>query len=371
MRRSLGDGVRVHAWSLAEYFLLAWEDWHGLLGRYLRYFGRATEELPARWQGLAAQCEDLGARMFHDPALSEVIAGAWKVLLTDARSPGQNGQAASLETICQEIVLNHRRLALLLDRPQSGERVLDEPMPARPGGDGWSRCLEVIRRLNSTLLGGWRELSRPDREEGIWQFRHYRRANLLASWLLAGGPFDGERSLSPLLQILSSETPMVSWIDKTAALLQTEGADSPTVHAVLGRIAAAVGDFSYDDFVQDVCAGTFHGGADSPLGTDAINLIPSKNRDTPRAILLAVSRGDKKALGFTTIMRQVREHLIDFQDTTRIVIVLCDQWTKTTLEEHRRDLRAHYRRGVRFVFLLAGSPGTVLAPLPVDLLQAP
>ena len=97
-------------------------------------------------------------------------------------------------------------------------------------------------------------------------------------------------------------------------------------------------------FCPGCLPGTFHGGADSPLGTDAINLIPSKNRDTPRAILLAVSRGDKKALGFTTIMRQVREHLIDFQDTTRIVIVLCDQWTKTTLEEHRRDLRAHYRR---------------------------
>jgi hypothetical protein len=140
---------------------------------------------------------------------------------------------------------------------------------------------------------------------------------------------------------------------------------------VLARIATAVSDFSYDDFVEDVSAGNFLGGKESPIGSDSINLIPSKTQGTCRTILVAVSKGDKKATGFTSTMRQVRAHLIDCWDTTRVVVVLCDEWSPKKLDEHLRDLRAHHRRGIHFVFLLAGTPGNVLAPVPVDLSRAP
>jgi hypothetical protein len=79
-----------------------------------------------------------------------------------------------------------------------------------------------------------------------------------------------------------------------------------------------------------------------------------------------VSKGDKKALGFPAIMRQVREHLIRCS-VTQSVIVLCDHWHPTILDEHLGDLRAHHDRGVRFLFLLVGIPGRVIAPVGVDL----
>jgi hypothetical protein len=87
--------------------------------------------------------------------------------------------------------------------------------------------------------------------------------------------------------------------------------------------------------------------------------------------LLAVSKGDKRAVGFPAIMRQVREHLIRCSEQTRVVIFLCDHWSPSTLDEHLGDLRAHHGRGVRFLFLLLGIPSRVLAPVAVDLGLAP
>jgi hypothetical protein len=87
-------------------------------------------------------------------------------------------------------------------------------------------------------------------------------------------------------------------------------------------------------------------------------------------LLLAVSKGDKKALGFPAIMRQVRAHLIRCA-VTQSVIVLCDHWHPAVLDEHLGDLCAHHDRGVRFLFLMVGTPGRVVAPIGVDLGLAP
>jgi hypothetical protein len=70
-------------------------------------------------------------------------------------------------------------------------------------------------------------------------------------------------------------------------------------------------------------------------------------------VLLAISKGNKGFLGFTEIMRQVREHLIKCPQTKGVVI-LCDFLTQAALSEHVLDLRAHYKRGVRFLFVLVG-----------------
>jgi len=70
---------------------------------------------------------------------------------------------------------------------------------------------------------------------------------------------------------------------------------------------------------------------------------------------------------FPSIMKQVREHLIRCMDKTRVVIVLCDHWRPGMLDDHFGDLQAHYDRGVRFLFLMVGTPGRVVAPVAVDL----
>jgi hypothetical protein len=89
--------------------------------------------------------------------------------------------------------------------------------------------------------------------------------------------------------------------------------------------------------------------------------------------LLGVSRGNKKgaALSFGKIMTQVKAHLIDCADRTRVVIFLCDLWSPDLLDEHLEELRAHHRRGVRFLFLLVGTPDRAVAPVAVDLSAAP
>ena len=45
------------------------------------------------------------------------------------------------------------------------------------------------------------------------------------------------------------------------------------------------------------------------------------------------------------------------------VVVLCDYWNPSMLDEHLGDLRAHHGRGVRFLFLMAGNPGRIVSPV--------
>ena len=96
-------------------------------------------------------------------------------------------------------------------------------------------------------------------------------------------------------------------------------------------------------------------------------MIPGNSKAVCCSVLLAVSKGNTKALGFPNIMKQVREHLIRCSNKTRTVIVLCDHWRPVILDDHIGDLRAHHERGIRFLFLMVGVPGRVVAPVAIDL----
>jgi hypothetical protein len=143
-----------------------------------------------------------------------------------------------------------------------------------------------------------------------------------------------------------------------------------TAARVLERVVQAIGEIGYDEFVEDVTSGDFNGGPGSLVGASAINLIPSERRGPCEALLLAVSKGWEKSIGFPKIMREVREHLIRCPATTG-VIVLCNTWWAGVLDEHLGDLRAHHDKGVRFLFLMVGTPGRMLAPVAVDLGLSP
>ena len=165
----------------------------------------------------------------------------------------------------------------------------------------------------------------------------------------------------------------MSWLQRfTDDLMRDEAAsnlDQQLLNRLLNRIADAIGELGYDYFAEDISARDFVGGDDSPVGRSQINLIPSRQKGACHAVLVAVSRGasSSAATGFPKIMRQVKTHLIDCAGVTRVVIILCDQWdSKGFMDEHFEELRAHCRRGVRFVFLLAGAPSRNLATVPVD-----
>jgi hypothetical protein len=70
-------------------------------------------------------------------------------------------------------------------------------------------------------------------------------------------------------------------------------------------------------------------------------------------------------------MRQVKARLIEADGATQVAIVLCDCWDSASFEEeHREELRAFDKNGIRFVFVLIGFPDKNLNPVPVGFDQA-
>jgi hypothetical protein len=365
-RRTLAEGVPIEVWFLAEHFLQTWHDWHGLWDRCLRYFGQPSERFPRKWSDMDTRCLDLAKRLLRDAQLDEIVAASWRRgLAADVRQG--RVKEPSAESFTYQAIINHGRLSLLL----TAETWADDSgaAPGPPSASIWPNALATTRQINARLSALWDELPRRVREQGLWQFRNYRRANLLASWLLADSPLATRTQQSAFLHALTAEQPVTPTTEDFIRLLNVADGDRRTVARVLQRLTQAIAEFGYDEFIEDVTSGDFLGGDDSPVGSSDINLIPAKDQGTCRTTLLAVSKGaDKRAaLGFARIMARVKTHLIDCGDTTRVVLFLCDHWSPTTLEEHLEELRAHHRRGVRFLFLLAGTPSRLIAPVAVDL----
>jgi hypothetical protein len=160
---------------------------------------------------------------------------------------------------------------------------------------------------------------------------------------------------------------MMPSIEQFVTGLNVEQEERRIINGVLNRIQAAIAEIGYDNFVEDVTSGEFLGGPDTPIGSGDINVIPGHANGVCCTTLLAVSKGEKRTVGFPSVMRQVREHLIRCMEKTRVVIILCDYWRPDMLNDHFGDLRAHYDRGVRFLFLLVGTPGRAVSAVAVDL----
>jgi hypothetical protein len=360
--------VPVEVWYLVEHFLLAWHDWHGLLERCLSYFGQPAERFPRSWGALDTRCRGLADRLMRDGQLDEIVADSWflgpaaKELVGDAEPP-------SAKSVFHDIVTNHRRVSLVVTAKAWGHADDEEPERIAPRAQIWPRSLESAQHLNARLISAWSELPRQVREDAGWHLRQYHRANLLASWLMAHTPLAPQRPQSALLYVLTTERIVPPTIEDFIGRLNVEENARQTAARVLHRVTEAVAEFGYDEFVEDVTSGEFLGGEGSPVGSNGINLIPSKNKGACCTVLLAVSKGaDRRAAaGFPKIMTQVKTHLIDCAEKTRVVLILCDNWSPTTLDDHLDEIRAHHRRGVRFLFLMVGTPGRIVAPVAVDL----
>lgn len=80
---------------------------------------------------------------------------------------------------------------------------------------------------------------------------------------------------------------------------------------------------------------------------DTISVIPGQQRLACTRITLAVSTGASStgSLGFQSVMRAIREHMIDCERMTKAVILLTDTWSPRHIDEHIRDIHAHRRHG--------------------------
>ena len=83
-------------------------------------------------------------------------------------------------------------------------------------------------------------------------------------------------------------------------------------------------------------------------------VIPGHRDDASRPILRSVTKGwgGKEPQSFTKVMRQVKVRLIEASGAIHVV-VLCDCRDSTSFEEeHRDELSAFNKNGVRFAFVL-------------------
>ena len=120
-------------------------------------------------------------------------------------------------------------------------------------------------------------------------------------------------------------------------------------------------------FIEDLSSPELIGGEDSLLRYEDVMVIPGHMDDASRPVLLAVTKGSggKEPRAFAKVRRQVKVRLIEASETIRVVVVLCDCWNSASFEEeHHEELRAFDKNGIRFVFLLVGSPEGISARFP-------
>jgi hypothetical protein len=365
-RRSLGENVQVEAWYLAEHFLLAWSDWTGLTGRYTRYFGQAENALPQSWNRTDAKCRGLAIRLFQDRTLDGLVATTWKQLVVFKALVGDAPICS--RSLFHALVTSHRRMMLASTAEglseEAGTAAISKEMPSvRPP---WPETFHLARDLDSAIISMWSRLAPGIRDDALRHLRNYQRATLTVSWLAPDHRAGRDRPVSALAHLVTERRTMTPSIERFLSDLNVEPDERRTIDRVLNRIQAAVAEVGYENFVEDILSGEFLGGPDTPAGSGDINVIPSHANGACCATLLAVTKGEKRTVGFPSVMKQVREHLIRCTGKTRVVVVLCDHWRPDMLDDHYGDLRAHYDRGVRFLFLLVGIPGRALSPVAVD-----
>jgi hypothetical protein len=364
--RTIGENVPVSAWHLGEHFLLAYHDWHWLRERFRRYFGEDPTEYKIEWSDLDTRCRDLASRLLRESLLDELVAKSWGTqFLPHADQP-------SVTPIFHAIVANHRRISLLGTSDSREIPPAGEPGSAPPQGPSWPRSFSVARHLNKQLITLWNTLEQEVRGPVMWHLRQYQRANLLASWLVAMTPLGSKESPSALIHALRSDRIVPPDIERLLSSLSVEDNIDQT-RRVLHRVVAVVADFGYDNFIEDVTSDEFLGGEDSPVGSNAVMIVPGKERGAGGTTLLAVSKGSdaQAAFGFPNVMPQVNTRLRESTGKTWLVIFLVDHLSPAMLAPHLVEWRAHHRGGLPFLFLKVGTSGRDLAPvgLPAPLVE--
>lgn len=126
---------------------------------------------------------------------------------------------------------------------------------------------------------------------------------------------------------------------------------------LVGRIERWLTDVPYDRLIDRIIRRDWDIGHRAE-GGDVINVIPGGQKIACTRVALAMSIGTSAvgSLGFPSVMRSVRQHLIDCERMTKIVVLLTDTWGPRHLAEHVGDIRAHARHG-RYVVphLVTGS----------------
>lgn len=357
-RKSLGDNIPVEMFYLAEHFLLAWNDWQGMCRRYLSYFGQTDAIFPLNWKKYSLEFKALAIRICQDNQFDEIVSE--RLITLDVTNIFIT--ATERETIVEidffhDLVKWHRWKSLIVfleSKENQGEVERIENI--------LSKTSKQIEYQNKRLSQVWNEIPPSATKATISQIgKNYQYANLNLSWL-------EDRTNSAFSETLKSEKKMSISIGKfTEGLLISED-EKQKINQMIMRINSTISEIGFDAFVEDILSDDFLGGNQSATGSNEIGIIPGDVASAACCtVLLAVSKGDKSYIGFPKVMEKVRAYLIHCFQKTKVVIVLCDHWKSDMLKSQIGDLREHHKRGVRFLFLMAGSPSRIIAPVAVDL----
>jgi len=142
---------------------------------------------------------------------------------------------------------------------------------------------------------------------------------------------------------------------------------------VIKSILEAIANVGYDNLLDDILDGLLVDGTFPDTGEGSrgpCNIIPGQGSGHAAChpVLIALSKGDRGKIGFDTILQQVRTHLVKCRGITRTVIFFSTTWDSANFADtHYPELQAIYNTdGVRFVFLIAGTPPTTVTRAPVS-----
>lgn len=376
-RRTLGHNSRVEAWFLAQFFLETYVDWRDFVGRWTRYFGQSDSRTARSSERLNRHCRTRFVNgLPFAPALRHCLQQMWTETLHGIREASkgmpvdlgdslegpqnENGSQVAADSLMHELIRcdRHYRVAVLAESQ---------------AGIGSFGLIEIAQAMNTAVEDWLGKATEETREEVRFYVRHYRHSMLRLSWLGADDEEAAAGYVTTLNKVLKERRSPMSWlhtlIDELAHDEAMSDVDLQLANRVLSRIADAVEELGYECFAEDLSSRDFLGSDDSPVGSDRVNVIPSRHKGACHSIVVAVAQGASRTTGtgFPRIMRRLKTHLIECASTTRVAIVLCDQWdSRSFADEHFDELRAHYRKGVRFVFLVAGTPSRRMARVPVD-----
>ncbi len=297
--------------------------------------------------------------------------GSWLDPDYAAFKPGSR-RRYDIATIYGQVARGHER-AELLNRSEKVEPSLPRKEATirrmAPDRGVWTVTRRIVDAQNESLLQRWHELPASVQDRAWVHLRHYLHSILGVSWLADATP-----GVSALLSLSWRRQPVSR---PTRRIIIDRPADSPvstSLERLLDRLETAIGELGYEAVVEDLISDDLIGGDDSLLASDEVMVIPGHMEDAARPILLAVTRGwdGKDPLSFKKVMRQVKARLTAGNGAVEHVVVFCDGWDSPSFEEeHREELEAHARRGVRFSFVMVGVPDRVTGPVPVDLRQVP
>lgn len=357
-RKSLDDNIQVEMFYLAEHFLLAWNDWQGMCTRYLSYFGQTDAIFPLNWKKSGLEFKTLAMRICKDNRFDEIISERLTTLDVTNIFITSTARETTIEIdFFHDLVKWHRWESLivfleLLKKQGEIERIADVLI----------NTSKEIEYQNKKLIQFWNETPPSATKAQIFKMgKNYQYANLNLSWL-------EDRTNSAFSEALKSEKKMSISIEKFIEGLLISEDEKQKINQMIMRINSAISEIGFDAFVEDILSDDFLGGNQSATASNEIGIIPGDVASAACCtVLLAVSKGDKSYIGFPKVMEKIRAYLIHCFQKTKVVIVLCDHWKSDMLESQIGDLREHYKRGVRFLFLMAGSPSRIIAPVAVDL----